>query len=270
MISIIIPTHNRIQLLKKAVSSVLAQTYKELEVLICDDGSTDDTAEQVALLAKTDSRIRYFYCGENGRPARPRNIGIENARGEWIAFLDDDDYWDANKLEQQIQAVKAYHVLACCTNANCYNLQNEETRLFFEDTKSRVYNYCDLLETNLVICSSMLVHASILKKCAGFPEQKELLVGEDYAFWLRVLCYTKIAYLADPLVFYLETSNTSIRQLSDLTSGGQHQLVMEDHKQWKKSLSFTKQSELKMKWILYVTKHKIQNYCGKVRDRLGL
>lgn len=102
MVSVIIPTYNRAELLKRSIQSVLEQTYSDLELIIVDDGSTDDTEKVVSAL--NDSRIRYIKQKNQGACVA-RNLGIDNARGEYIAFQDSDDVWHRNKLEVQLEAL---------------------------------------------------------------------------------------------------------------------------------------------------------------------
>src|SRR4051794_13419670 len=99
-VSVIIPTWNRAATLGPAIQSVLNQTYPPREVLVCDDGSTDNSVDVVAQL--DDQRIRWLPGGRGGRPAIPRNRGIGAATGEWLAFLDSDDEWLPDKLERQL------------------------------------------------------------------------------------------------------------------------------------------------------------------------
>ena len=99
-VSVIIPTYNRAELLDEAIRSVLGQSYENLEIIIVDDGSTDNTREVVGSIR--DKRIKYIWTDNWGGPARPRNIGIRAAQGNFIAFLDADDYWKEKKLEVQM------------------------------------------------------------------------------------------------------------------------------------------------------------------------
>src|SRR5262249_7122187 len=99
-VSVIIPTWNRAATVMAAVESALAQTHAPLEVLVCDDGSSDDSAQRVGALP--DPRVRWLPGPRGGRPAIPRNRGIAAARGEWLAFLDSDDEWLPDKLERQL------------------------------------------------------------------------------------------------------------------------------------------------------------------------
>ena len=108
LVSVIITTHNRKEMLVKAIESVLGQTYKKLECIVVDDASTDGTREHITEYIN-NKRILYYYISENesrgGNYAR--NVGLENASGDVVAFLDDDDEWTKDKIEKQMQAIKA-------------------------------------------------------------------------------------------------------------------------------------------------------------------
>jgi len=102
-VSVIIPTYNRARLIGRAVRSVLAQTYTDFEIIVVDDGSTDDTLAAVQALAQTDDRVLYLRHETNQGAQAARNTGIQAARGQYIALLDSDDEWLPHKLEQQIR-----------------------------------------------------------------------------------------------------------------------------------------------------------------------
>jgi glycosyltransferase involved in cell wall biosynthesis len=126
-ISVVLPTWNRAHLVHKAIDSVLAQTYSDFELIVVDDGSTDETP---AALARYGDRIRVVRR-ENGGLSRARNSGIEAARHEWIAFLDDDDEWEAGMLAAHAAAVRAHpHVVAHATNTCVISAKGERTNLF--------------------------------------------------------------------------------------------------------------------------------------------
>lgn len=103
LVSVVIPTFNRAELVKRALQSVLGQTYGNLEVLIVDDASTDNTAEVVGVIA--DPRIRYLRQQKNGGAATSRNIGVQSANGEFVAYLDSDDTWEPEKVARQMAAM---------------------------------------------------------------------------------------------------------------------------------------------------------------------
>src|ERR1700751_5211074 len=104
-VSVVIPTYNRAEKVRDGIESILAQTLTDLEIIVVDDGSSDNTGK---ILGETvGGRIRY-YAQTNQGASVARNKGIEEARGEWIAFLDSDDFWEKDKLECQLQALERF------------------------------------------------------------------------------------------------------------------------------------------------------------------
>ena len=100
LVSVILPTHNRAKTLRRAIDSVLSQTHRELELIVIDDGSTDQT--QSLLKSYNDPRLKVLAPGRLGSAARARNYGLEHANGEFVAFQDSDDIWLCEKLERQL------------------------------------------------------------------------------------------------------------------------------------------------------------------------
>ena len=208
-VSVVIPTWNRGNLLLDTVQSVLNQTEQSFELLICDDGSTDNSLDLIRGI--NDHRVRWIPGAHHGRPAPARNFGILEAKGEWIAFLDSDDLWFPQKLEQQLLTAEKLEVLAICTNAIRFIPTDDTIQdLVISYPKDRI-TLEDLLVCNWVICSSMLVHSSIFSKAEGFPESKKFRAIEDYALWMRVASLTDIAYLSAPFVRYRDDPKTSIQ-----------------------------------------------------------
>lgn len=185
LVSIIIPTYNRSEKLKRALESIYCQTYFNWEVCIVDNHSDDDTIEMIKSF--NDSRLRIYKIHNNGVIGASRNIGIENANGKYVAFLDSDDWWASEKLEVSISALEkgvdlVYHDMFLVTKIN--------QKIFPRRAKTRrlstpVFN--DLLVGgNAVITSSVVVNKEILKKTKGFREKKYLIGIEDYDAWLRI------------------------------------------------------------------------------------
>lgn len=104
LVSVIIPTYRRPKIVLKAINSVLEQSYENFEIIVVSDGPSSDTQKSISKIK--DSRIKYYEKKVNEGVAACRNFGIEKAKGEWIALLDDDDYWDSKKLELQVEALK--------------------------------------------------------------------------------------------------------------------------------------------------------------------
>jgi glycosyltransferase involved in cell wall biosynthesis len=114
LVSVVMPTHNRAKLLEKAIRSVLSQTYKNLEIIVVDDASCDNTSETVKTIQ--DERVRYIRHETNKGGSAARNSGILLARGEYIAFLDDDDEWEPEKTEQQLKVLESCDAVLCTSN----------------------------------------------------------------------------------------------------------------------------------------------------------
>ena len=228
-VSVIIPTWNRAEAIEKAVRSALEQTVPPLEVLVCDDGSTDNTYYIVGSI--NDPRVKWIDGVRGGRPAIPRNRGIRESKGEWFAFLDSDDEWFANKLEKQLTVAEELNCLAVCSNSlRLIPEKGSQGSLLLYD-KDRIC-FDDLLEVNQVICSSSLVHRSIFDQVLGFPEDACLTAIEDYALWLRVVSQTDFAYVKEPLLVYRDDPGNSIRNPDTSTVWMQRKFVLSNFLDW--------------------------------------
>ncbi|MEK6794967.1 MAG: glycosyltransferase [Spirochaetota bacterium] len=207
-VSVIIPTWNRALTIGNAVRSVLCQTFTDLEVLVCDDGSTDTTMDIVRGI--NDVRVRFIQGPRGGRPAIPRNRGIALARGEWIAFLDSDDEWMPDKLEKQLSALKGCNEKACSTNAIRILPDKSEAGNLLDWQRSPIT--FDVLNEriNPIICSSIIVHRSLFDIIEGFPEE-EYCTAEDYSLWMRLSTQTNVIFLSEPLVRYSDDAAHSVR-----------------------------------------------------------
>ncbi len=213
--SVIIPTFNRAKELKRAVESVLVQSFCDFEILVMDDGSSDDT--QQVILAINDTRIIYEWEKNYGGPARPRNRGIVKAKGEWICFLDADDAWLPDKLQVCVQHINKsvdliYHDL---------KVVGLPTSLFKNNiTKSRCLIapvIIDLLiNDNAISNSSVVVRKIILDKIGQINEDLEMIASEDYNTWLRIALITNnFLYIPKVLGLYsVNDSNISSRDMS--------------------------------------------------------
>lgn len=206
-ISVIIPTYNREGTLLRAVNSALQQTYPVHEILVCDDGSTDNSKTRIEEL--NNPKIKWLDCGRNGMPSIPRNKGIAASTGDWVAFLDSDDEWLPNKIDVQMSMIIAHKTEFCTTNAFRI-VEGKNLGAYFSFKKERL-EFTDYLPNNLSICSSVLVKRSLLENISVFPEGKEYKAIEDYALWLRLLLKTDATYVKEPQVVYYDSPQTSVR-----------------------------------------------------------
>lgn len=179
-----------------------------MEIIVCDDGSTDDS-ERIVANIKNDI-VRWLPGSRSGGPAGPRNAGIDASKGDWIAFLDNDDEWLENKLELQLNAMVETQCFACSTNA----FRRVEGVIKSELLLSRgqePITILDLLRMNEVVCSSMIVLGSVLNRAGRFNTSPKLRAYEDYDYWLRVSQFTDIAFVQEPVVIYSDMPQISIR-----------------------------------------------------------
>jgi glycosyltransferase involved in cell wall biosynthesis len=242
-VSVIIPTWNRAATIQAAVESALRQSIPVLEVLVCDDGSMDETATVVGRLSSNDRRVRWLPGERGGRPAIPRNRGIHESRGEWLAFLDSDDAWLPEKLSVQLEAMSRARVLAACSNAVRVTAEGGRMGDLLSWPKPAL-GFADLLSSNWVVCSSCILHRDAASRAGGFPEAPEFKAIEDYALWLRVAALTDFAYSRRPLVLYRDDVAHSIRIQQEISPDTQKRIVLDDIEHWLRTATPTGRSRL--------------------------
>lgn len=211
MVSVIIPTYNRASMLVQTLHSIAGQTYKDLEIIIVNDGSTDDTPEIIRTF--NDNRIKLFNLEKQNNIARLRNIGLQNSSGEIIAFCDDDDLWEPNKLEEQFKFLKKYDFV--CSNAKLIDINGKITDDNYIKllTKSGVLNTEMLLIENIIMTPSVLLRRKILKKENPFDEVNFKNLCEDYNLWIKLSRENNL--------FFLNSSLISVRRHISVSSNNQ-------------------------------------------------
>ncbi|MBR1391531.1 MAG: glycosyltransferase [Lachnospiraceae bacterium] len=200
-VSIILPTYNRASLIKKAIDSVLEQTYPYFELIVVDDGSTDDTKKQIE--EYRDSRIRYVNPGYNQGAAGARNYGIQCAQYDYIAFEDSDDVWRPSKLEKQMQVlVQSTENVGFCYHKILYHMGNHMQAILPAETveleKKSGNIYAQLLWDNLVGCPTILAKRSCIEKTKGFDTKLKAL--EDYDFALQMAAHAQAVFIDEILM----------------------------------------------------------------------
>jgi len=219
LVSIVIPTYNHAEFIIKALKSVIDQTYKNWEAIIIDNESVDETYKIINSL--NDSRIKYFKISNDGVIAKSRNLGIKEAKGDWIAFLDSDDWWTKDKLE--VCFGKISENVDFIYHAHEYVFKSKS---FFKkkiikgrQLKKPILN--DLLVGTItkgtqISNSSVIVRKNILNKIGGLNENKILVGSDDYDTWLRIAQITdQFLYVNKKLSYYLfHDNNTSNKDMS--------------------------------------------------------
>ena len=187
-ISVIIPTYNRANLIRNTIQGVIDQTYTDWELLIVDDGSTDNTRDIVNQFMSKDSRIKYFYEEASGGPSAPRNLGINNALGKYVAFLDSDDLWFPTKLKKQLDIFEKSNnpklgIVACYLYVKDYKtgeIISKHDKYYRGDVIKELMNF----DFNVFTSSCIMTKLSILKEVGPFDT--DLNLSEDFDLWLRI------------------------------------------------------------------------------------
>lgn len=192
-VTVIIPTYNRYTLLSRAIKSLLNQSYRVDEIIVIDDGSSDNTPN----IQNDFPQIRYFYQKNSGVSAA-RNLGIQNATNEWIAFLDSDDEWYKEKIAKQVAFHKENPQILMSYTAERWVRNMQEVKI---PKKYRKIGD-DIFKENLSYCniapSSVMLHRSVLEDVGLFDES--LRVCEDYDLWLRILCFYRVGLIDEKLI----------------------------------------------------------------------
>jgi hypothetical protein len=198
-VSVILPTRDRAPLLRRALAGALGQTLRDLEVVVVDDGSTDDTPRVLARAAEDDPRIRLLRCGRSGGVSAARNRGVREARGEWVAFLDDDDDWAPEKLARQLAVADADPAVGLVYCPYRYRYPDgREIVLGTYDPRTPPGPQREIFGNNFLGVPAVLVRRTLLLDLGGFDPELPLL--EDWDLWIRLSAETTFGWVPEPLV----------------------------------------------------------------------
>jgi glycosyltransferase involved in cell wall biosynthesis len=200
LISVILPVYNRTSWVARAIDSVLSQTYQNIELLVIDDGSTDDILQ---VLESYGERLRILKQAHAGAEAA-RNLGLENARGEFVAFIDSDDLWYADRLSRQLPCFNRVEVGLVFGNAALVDYQQTPPlrlkRTFFDNVRPSRGRVMEVFERGCFVpCSSVLVRRRCFAETGGFTTG---YVAADYLKWLEISANYEFDYIPDPVYEY--------------------------------------------------------------------
>lgn len=213
-VSVIIPTYNSSKFICDAIDSVLNQNYRNFEIIIIDDGSTDDTKEK---LIKYESKINYYYK-KNGGPASARNYGVQRSQGEYICFLDADDIFLPKKLEIQVSLLDQYRHAGigllysdffCIDEYDYTILKYYKCKDFSSHKKALQYLYLH----NYINTSTVMVKKDYINQIGLFDEELRYL--EDYDLWIRLGMEHEFYHIAKPLVKTRSYTNSYRKKISN-------------------------------------------------------
>jgi glycosyltransferase involved in cell wall biosynthesis len=221
-VSVIIPTCNRAQFLRSAIESVRKQTFQDFEIIVVDDASNDETPEVVRSFA--DGRVRYLRRESKRGQGATRNDGIREARGEYIALLDDDDEWLPTKLQKQVALLGALPNEVGLIYTGFFRIDASSKRVLSEVTPTERGKVFHALGRGNWIgtCSTVLLRRSCFDKAGLFDE--DLASGADYDMWLRIAKEFEVDFINEQLVFYNVHNNRISTNYESLASGLEAQL----------------------------------------------
>lgn len=239
-ISVIMPAYNAEAFVREAIDSVLNQTYDNLELIVIDDCSTDNTFNLISQIGKTDSRIAVYRNEKNQGVAETRNRGFELAQGDYVALLDSDDVWRKEKLEKQLELARQYEpCIVYCSYALMDVAGKSKNKEYIVPEKT---NFAHMLEENAIGCSTVMLS----KEIVGEYRFIKKYYHEDYVYWLRVL---KDGYPA----VGLKEVYVDYRVMENSRSGNKLRSAL---KRWKIYREFLELSfsQAFVSWIKYVFK----------------
>lgn len=205
LISIIVPVYNASRFLDETIKTVREQTIDNWELIFVDDCSTDDSDEIIKQYMKIDKKIKYFKQDQNGGPALARNRGIDEAKGNFLCFLDADDMWDKDKLEKQLNFMLEKEVAFSYTSYEFATFDGIPTG---KKVKAKeVLTYKEVLKNNIISTITVMFNLNLIdKELIKMPNLKYV---EDTATWFKILRNGFNAYgLSDVYSYYRRTSNT--------------------------------------------------------------
>ena len=225
LVSVIMPTYNREKTIARAIRSVLEQTYQNLELIVVDDGSADNTEETVRNIP--DSRLVYIKSPDNKGSSAARNIGIKMAKGKYIAFQDSDDEWFPEKLEKQMKVFKTAPLEVGVVYTGFWRMQNEE-KIYIPSYKIKKKEgniHRILLQDNFITTQATLVLAECFKRSGIFDENLPPL--EDWELWIRISKFYEFRFIDEPLVFaYIQKDSISEDKIAFIKA---RELILQKH-----------------------------------------
>lgn len=212
-VSIIIPMYNVAKYIGECIQSVINQTHTNWELILIDDGSTDNTKSIIEPYLE-DNRIRYFWQ-ENGKQGKARNHGVRKATGMFIGFLDADDKWHERKLERQIEVFSEKTVDVVYTSGHSFKIKDNDMQLLsqfgikdgIQAGKKLIF---DLIQKNYIPLTSVLITKERFEEVGGFNENLKIQNAEDLNLWLKLADLNcKFHGLNESLFYYRKHENQS-------------------------------------------------------------
>lgn len=240
MFSVIIPLYNKASYIRKAINSVLAQTFHEFELIVINDGSTDNSLEEASQIV--DSRLK-IITQENSGVSTARNNGVHQAQYPYICFLDADDWWDSSFLTEMHQLIEHYPN-AGIYGTNYYIVKNGKNRVapigVPHDFEQGIIDYCKVYAKTLCMpltSISICIPKSVFDEEKGFKQTLKL--GEDFDLWIRVALKYKVVFLNKPLAYYNQDVELQNRAVGSKLYKPEHHMLFADYGELSENKEFT-------------------------------
>ncbi len=221
--SVVIPLYNKAPYVKNALESVFAQTFRDFELIVVDDGSSDDSLNVVKGVLEGSGIDHRLIHQDNAGVSTARNNGVAASRGEYICFLDADDWWAPKFLERMDWLIKEYPE-AGIYGVNYYIIKREKQRIALHIPSTGYINYCDCYrKLQMPLTSiSVAIPVSVFRNMGGF--KPHLKLGEDFDLWIRIALTRRVAFLDESLAYYFQDSDPVWRGTGHLTAPEAHML----------------------------------------------
>ncbi len=225
LISIIMPYYKKRNFVKNSILSVINQSHQDFEIIVIYDDNENEDYQYIKNIENLDKRIKVIKNNKNIGAGLSRNVGIQNASGDYIAFLDCDDFWEKDKLKIQLEFMKKNNYLISCTSYKIVNFNNE---IVNSRNVKEVLNFKNLIYSCDIGLSTVMLKKNMLNKNYVFPNIK---TKEDYVFWLKI---TK-----DNINIYgLQNELTNWRKLDDSLSSNFYQKIIDGFRVYHTYLGF--------------------------------
>jgi glycosyltransferase involved in cell wall biosynthesis len=257
LVTVVVPNFNGASYLKDSINSVLAQDYANIEIIVVDDGSTDESLE---ILESYDTKIKFIKQSNKGSAAA-RNVGINLAKGEYIALLDSDDIWVENKISTQIRLLNSegYDLVYCSGQEFSASLENGNIHV--PQYSGDCYKYFRKFPTKGIIelgCSTAVFRVSLLK-FSGLFDESFTGAAEDWDFFRRCSKFARVSYSSEVLVRYRKHSESiTARSLSDYYEGNRHAIInmfIEDE-----SIGYFEKRQIWLNFHLMIVKSNLKKF----------
>lgn len=228
--SVIIPLYNKAPYIEKALKSVISQTFRDFEVIVVDDGSKDESAE-IAEKVLLDSPVPHLLIRQaNAGVSMARNNGVAQSHGDYLCFLDADDWWDPTFLQEISQLIEEFPDAGIYgTSYTIVNETKHKTRIapigVGPGFEKGYINYCQVYAKTLAMpltSISVAIPRAVFDEMGGFP--KDIKLGEDFLLWVKIALKHNVAFLNKPLAYYNQDSNPEWRGTGHLTAPEYHML----------------------------------------------